>query len=74
MKYPWWQFWKWHIHRCTSESDDTGCWGECIICHRRFGFVTRSELRAFADRQIEQRLIAELRKRAENEREAGDGK
>lgn len=55
----WWEFWKWHIHRCRTESDDAGCWGECITCHRRFGFVSRSDLRAYADAEIDR----ELRKR-----------
>lgn len=30
-------------------SDDTGCWGECVICGSRAGFVDRKTLRAFAD-------------------------
>lgn len=50
------RFWHWlkslHRHRCRTEWDDTGCWGECIICHERFGFVTRAELRAYADHEI----------------------
>jgi hypothetical protein len=54
-----WQFWKWHIHRCRTEGDDTGCWGECIVCGQRFGFVTREDLRAYADREVN-RLIREL--------------
>lgn len=49
----WWQFWKWHFHRCTTEFDETGCWGECITCHRRFGFVTRAEIRAYTDMEVE---------------------
>jgi hypothetical protein len=44
-----------HQHRCRTESDETGIWGECIICHQRFGFVTRAELRRYADREIEKR-------------------
>jgi hypothetical protein len=30
--------------------DDTGCWGECVRCHRRYGFVSREELRTYLDR------------------------
>jgi len=51
----WWHFWKWHFHRCQTQSDDTGIWGECITCHRRFGYVTRVQLRAYADREIKER-------------------
>lgn len=52
----WWSSIRsWHTHKCRTEFDDTGCWGECIVCHRRFGFVTRAELRAYADREIELR-------------------
>jgi len=32
-----------------TQSDDTGCWGECEICGKRVGFVDRATLRAFAD-------------------------
>ncbi len=38
---------------CAPEDDETGCWGECIHCGRRFGFVDRATLRAYADREYE---------------------
>ena len=44
-------------------SDDTGCWGECIHCGSRAGFVDRATLRAYADAGIE----AHLRSRAKQE-------
>ena len=28
--------------------DDTGVWGECTICGKRAGFVSREELRSYA--------------------------
>lgn len=28
--------------------DDTGFWGECTICGKRAGFVTKEELRRYA--------------------------
>lgn len=34
---------------CRPESDETGCWGECVTCGRRFGFVDRATLRARCD-------------------------
>ena len=51
-----WKFWKWHFCRCVTQSDDTGCWGECIVCHKRFGFVSRADLRAYADKEIDRVL------------------
>jgi hypothetical protein len=36
--------------------DRTGCWGECIVCHQRFGYVTRAELRRYADREIDREI------------------
>lgn len=52
----WWQFWKWHIHRCRTEWDNEGIWGECIVCGRRFGYVTREQIRAYADADIKRRI------------------
>lgn len=34
-------------------SDDTGCWGECIHCGNRAGFVDRATLRAYVDAEFE---------------------
>lgn len=36
-----------------AASDDTGCWGECTICGRRAGFVSRAVLRAWIEREVE---------------------
>lgn len=40
---------------CTTGSclfvqgeDDTGLWGECTICGKRAGYVTREQLRSYA--------------------------
>ena len=33
--------------------DDTGCWGECIRCGKRFGFVEREALRKYIDEEVE---------------------
>lgn len=38
---------------CVPMSDDTSCWGECIHCEKRFGFVDRATLRAYADAEYE---------------------
>lgn len=51
----WWKFWRWHFHRCRTMTDGTGCWGECVTCGKRFGFVSREQLRAYCDREIELR-------------------
>lgn len=42
---------------CRTASDDTGCWGECIHCGRRVGFVDRATLRAYADREMARERI-----------------
>lgn len=51
------------FHMCphAPASDDTGCWGECVICGKRAGFVGRATLRRACDREYEQEL-----KRREN--------
>lgn len=41
------------------ESDDSGCWGECIYCGHRAGFVDRATLRAFADAEYERERAKE---------------
>lgn len=33
----------------SPQSDASGCWGECSICHKRVGFVDRVTLRRYAD-------------------------
>ena len=35
-----------------TESDDTGIWGQCVRCGNRAGFVSRAELRRYADRVL----------------------
>ena len=52
----WWQFWKWHIHRCQTMGDDNAVWGECVVCHEKFGVVDRKALRAYCDREIDEYL------------------
>jgi hypothetical protein len=37
----------------APNSDDTGCWGECICCGKRAGFVDRATLRSFLDREYD---------------------
>jgi hypothetical protein len=39
-----------------TESDDTGAWGECSLCGKRVGFVSRADLRAFADAEYEREM------------------
>lgn len=36
---------------CVPRDDDTGCWGECVDCGKRFGFVSRADLRSYLDRE-----------------------
>lgn len=41
---------------CRPASDETGCWGECIYCGKRFAFIDRATLRAFADREMAEEI------------------
>lgn len=43
-------------HICKTKSDEIGIWGECVMCRRRFGFVSRATLRARADRDLARHL------------------
>ncbi|MBZ9759432.1 hypothetical protein LB553_00835 [Mesorhizobium sp. CA8] len=52
----------------TTQSDDTGCWGECTLCGKRVGFVDRATLRAFADAEY----LREMARRAALERTDGE--
>lgn len=44
--------WMPHIHRCTTKFDETGYWGECLICHRRFGVMSQADLMAVCDADL----------------------
>lgn len=35
--------------QCKVESDDIGIWGECVHCHKKFGYVTRAEMQRFME-------------------------
>ena len=39
-----------------TQSDDSAIWGECTTCGHRAGQVSRDELRAYADREIDRAL------------------
>jgi hypothetical protein len=58
----WWKFWKWHACECRTMHDDTGSWGECVICHKRYGFVSRERLNKIADEDLEA-LMQAMRRR-----------
>ena len=50
---PWWRrLLCWGRCPCRHYEDDGGCGGQCVRCGRIVGYVTRAELRAFADREI----------------------
>lgn len=55
---PWYRkplCWTRNCHTFSTESDETGCWGQCSICQKRVGFVSRAELRRYADAEAEAR-------------------
>lgn len=43
--------WLGRCRMCKPTFDDSGCWGECVICHKRHGFVSRADLRSYLDRE-----------------------
>ena len=53
-----------------AECDDTGCWGECITCHRRVGFVDRATLRRVCDAEA---AALELARQTPTAQDAGEG-
>ena len=38
--------------RCVAKDDAHGCWGECIDCGRRHGYVRRTTIRRYIDTVI----------------------
>ncbi len=52
------------FHSCATQSDDQGVWGECVRCHRRFGFVSRYALRQYADAEHRKRMAEDAGYRA----------
>lgn len=49
----------------STQSDDSGVWGECHVCGKQVGFVTREELRRYCDQEVE----AEMARRALEDRD-----
>ncbi len=55
MSAPWYRkplCWAGMCNTFRTESDDTGQWGECAICHKRVGFVGRVTLRRIAAEEV----------------------
>lgn len=48
------------LHLCghKTNSDADGIWGECVTCGHRAGYVTREQMRAYADREIAREMAA----------------
>lgn len=59
------------LHSCRTESDDNGVWGECVRCHRRFGYVDRYTLRNYAEAEHQARMSKDAEYRAQFESECG---
>jgi hypothetical protein len=51
---PWWlRLWcRLLTCTCVPYSDEGGCGGQCVRCGRVVGYVTRAQLRAYADREM----------------------
>ena len=50
---PWWRrllCWGWCP--CRHYEDEGGVGGQCVRCGRIVGYVTRAQLRAYADRRV----------------------
>lgn len=50
---------------CVPKSDDTGCWGECLSCGAKYGFVEREVLRKYCDKDVE-KMIGQASDRGED--------
>jgi hypothetical protein len=37
------------FHSCLTQDDDTHVWGECIRCRKRFGEISRKEIRDYIE-------------------------
>lgn len=48
----------------TQASDDHACWGECTICGKQAGYVSRKAIRAYMDRKDAARGIVYPERRA----------
>ena len=59
------------FHACVTNSDDSGVWGECVRCHKRFGFIDRMTLRNYADAEHEARMLKDAEYRLMFESECG---
>lgn len=33
----------------VAKSDDNGCWGECTVCGKEVGYVTRAAIRRYIE-------------------------
>jgi hypothetical protein len=51
---PWWRRLLCRFGQCACRhyEDAGGCGGQCVRCGRIVGYVTRAQLRAYADREI----------------------
>lgn len=59
------------FHSCTTNSDNSGVSGECVRCHKRFGFVGRMTLRNYAEAEHEARMLKDADYRLMFESECG---
>lgn len=46
------------MQMCPHEQrgDGTGCWGQCVDCGKRVGFVSSADLRAYIEREERMKL------------------
>jgi len=58
MKHPLWRLPLCFFSLCGYKfaSDDTGCWGECITCGKRAGFVSRETLSKYTQAALDHRM------------------
>lgn len=40
---------------CVTKSDASGMWGECVLCGKRHGFVTREAVNRHIDKELYER-------------------
>lgn len=49
-----------HRHHYREGFDDSGCFGECCVCGKRIGLVSRRQLRRYLDAEEFTRKVAVL--------------
>jgi hypothetical protein len=53
--------WLGQCRNCVLMDLEEGCWGECVNCRKRHGFVSRADLRSYLEREARNECQNEAR-------------